>query len=278
MRTDTTSATSAIFAANRAQGAVTFDVHQVDGVTRRRHLHESGSLRVRFPSPEAEGLSAVFVNTAGGVAGGDRFDIEIATGEGSRLAVTTAAAEKIYRAQGPAARINIALKAEARSHLAWLPQETILFDRSRVQRRFDIDLSESASLLFCEIVVFGRAAMGERMRHGEFVDRWRLRRGGRLVFAENIRLDGDIGEKLGRPAIAKGGVAIGTALIVPGDEALVERIREVTKSLGGEVGISAWNGFAMARFCAQDAARLRADMMAVLGRASDSALPRLWLN
>ena len=278
MRTDTTSATSAIFAANRARGAVTFDVHQVDGVTRRRHLHESGSLRVRFPSPEGEGLSAVLVNTAGGVAGGDRFDIDIATGEGSRLAVTTAAAEKIYRAGGAAARINIALKAEANSHLAWLPQETILFDRARVLRRVDIDLSESASLLLCEIVVFGRAAMGERMLEGEFVDRWRLRRGGRLVFAENIRLDGDVGEKLSSPAIAKGGVAIGTALIVPGDEALVERIRELSESFRGEVGISAWNGFAMARFCAQDAARLRADMMAVLGRASGSALPRLWLN
>jgi urease accessory protein len=278
MRTDTTNAISAIFAANRAQGAVTFDVHQVEGVTRRRHLHESGSLRVRFPSPEAEGLSAMFVNTAGGVAGGDRFDIDIATGEGSRLAVTTAAAEKIYRTQGPAARLNIALKAAANSHLAWLPQETILFDRARVLRRFDVDLSESASLLLCEIVVFGRAAMGERVLQGEFVDRWRLRRAGRLVFAEDIRLDGDIGEKLRRPAIANGGVAIGTALIVPGDEALVERIRELSESFRGEVGISAWNGFAMARFCAQDAARLRADMMAVLGRASGSALPRLWLN
>ena len=278
MRTDTTSATSAIFAANRARGAVTFDVHQIDGVTRRRHLHESGSLRVRFPSPEAEGLSAVFVNTAGGVAGGDRFDIDIATGEGARLAVTTAAAEKIYRAQGSAARLNIALKAAAGSHLAWLPQETILFDRARVLRRFDIDLAESASLLLCEIVVFGRAAMGERMLRGEFAERWRLRRAGKLVFAENIRLDGDIGAKLASPAIAKGGVAIGTALIVPGDEALVERIREVANSFGGEVGISAWNGFAMARFCAQDAARLRADMMAVLGRASGSPLPRLWLN
>ena len=63
-------------------------------------------------------------------------------------------------------------------------------------------------------------------------------------------------------------MAIGTALIVPGDEALVERIRELSTSFGGEVGISCWNGFAMARFCAQDAARLRADMMAVLGRAS----------
>ncbi len=278
MRTDGTSAASAIFAANRARGSVIFDVHLVEGLTRRRHLHESGSLRVRFPSPEADGLSAVFVNTAGGVAGGDRFGIEIATGEGSRLSVTTAAAEKVYRAEGPAAQLDISLKVAAGAHLSWLPQETILFDRARVSRQININLADSASLLLCEIVVFGRAAMGERMLAGEFVDRWRLSRGGRLVFAENIRLDGDIGEKLRQPAVANGGVAIGTALIVPGDEALVERIRELTNSFGGEVGISCWNGFAMARFCAQDAARLRADMMAVLGRASGEALPRLWLN
>ena len=194
-------------------------------------MHESGSLRVRFPSPEAEGLSGVFVNTAGGIAGGDRFDIDIAAGEGARLTLTTAAAEKVYRAPGPAAQLNIALKAEAGAHLAWLPQETILFDRARISRRIDIDLAEDASLLLCEIVVFGRAAMGERMLHGEFVDRWRLRRGGKLVFAETIRLDGDIGAKLAQPAIAKGGVAIGTALIVPGDEAVVERIREAAEDV-----------------------------------------------
>ena len=277
MRTETR-ATSAIFAANRAQGAVRFDVRCEAGVTRRGRLHESGSLRVRFPSPEHEGLSAVFVNTAGGVAGGDRFDIAISAGEGARLTLTTAAAEKVYRAPDAPAQLDISLKAAGGAHLAWLPQETILFDRAKISRRIDIDLAEDASLLLCEIVVFGRAAMGERMNEGEFVDRWRLRRGGKLVFAETVRLDGDIGEKLARPAIVNGGVAIGTALIVPGDEALVERIREASETFGGEVGISAWNGFAMARFCAQDAARLRADMMTVLGRASGVALPRLWLN
>src|SRR5437899_6751977 len=130
MRTDSTRASSATFAANRAQGAVRFGVHLQDGVTRRGVLHESGSLRVRFPSPEQEGLSGVFVNTAGGIAGGDRFDIDIATGEASRLAVTTAAAEKVYRTDGPAAALKIALKAAAGSHLAWLPQDTILFDRA----------------------------------------------------------------------------------------------------------------------------------------------------
>ncbi|MBR0853571.1 urease accessory protein UreD [Bradyrhizobium liaoningense] len=271
------SATSSVFEANRARGAVRFDVHARDGVTRRGALHESGSLRVRFPSPESEGLSGVFVNTAGGVAGGDRFDIEIAAADAARLTLTTAAAEKVYRAPGTAAQLNIALKIGARAHLAWLPQETILFDRARVQRRFDIDLDEAASLLLCEIVVFGRTAMGERMEQGEFVDRWRMRRGGKLVFAETVRLDGNIGARLARSAVAKGGAAIGTALIVPGDEALVERIREASESFAGEVGISAWNGFAMARFCAQDAARLRADMMAVLARTG-AVLPRLWLN
>ena len=207
---------SAIFAANRARGAVDFDVRCDDGITRRGRLHESGSLRVRFPSPEDEGLSAVFVNTAGGVAGGDRFDIAISAGEGARLTVTTAAAEKVYRAPDAPAQLDISLKAARRAHLAWLPQETILFDRAKIARRIDIDLAEDASLLLCEIVVFGRTAMGERMECGEFVDRWRLRRGGKLVFAETVRLDGDIGAKLARPAVAKGGLAIGTALIVSG--------------------------------------------------------------
>src|SRR6185295_20320384 len=93
------------------QGAVRFDVRREAGATRRGSLHESGSLRVRFPSPEDEGLSAVFVNTAGGVAGGDHFDIAIAAGEGARLTLTTAAAEKVYRALEAPARLDISLKA-----------------------------------------------------------------------------------------------------------------------------------------------------------------------
>jgi urease accessory protein len=278
MRADPAGAAYDIFEANRARGAVRFDVRLQDGVTRRGALHESGSLRVRFPSPEDHGLSAMFVNTAGGIAGGDRFAIEIAAGEGTRLTLTTAAAEKVYRAPGKPAAFDISLKAAAGAHLSWLPQETILFDRAGIERRIDIDLEETASLLLCEIVVFGRTAMGERMQKGSFIDRWRVRRGGRLVFAETVRLTGDVGGKLAQAAIGKGAAAIGTALIVPGDAALVERIREATPSFGGEVGLSAWNGFAIARFCAQDAVRLRADMMAVLGHASDLPLPRLWLN
>src|ERR1700691_1342804 len=126
MQTGTTPQSAAIFAPNRARGSLRFDVIGVDVVTRRRELHEAGSLRVRFPSPEDAGLSAVLVNTAGGIAGGDRFDIDITSTGDARLTVTTAAAEKIYRAGGPPAELNVTLKAEGRSHLSWLPKETIL--------------------------------------------------------------------------------------------------------------------------------------------------------
>ncbi len=268
---------TATFAANRAQGEAIFDVRHDGRVTRRGRLHESGSLRVRFPSPEMpDELSAVFVNTAGGLAGGDAFAFDITAGEGSRLTLTTAAAEKVYRSPGPDTRISVSLRAQADATLAWLPQETILFDRARCERTFAIDLAESATLALCEMVVFGRTAMGERMSAGHFVDRWRVRRGGRLVFAETVRLDEDIGAVLSRPACANGGVAIGTALFAPGDEALVTRLRGEGE-FRGEVGVSAWNGIAMARFCAQDATALRADMTAVLTRARAAPPPRLWL-
>ena len=276
--TDAGLTTSQTFAANRAVGEVAVEVRADGGVTRRGPVHEAGSLRVRFPSPEQQGLSAVLVNTAGGVAGGDRFSISLDVQADARLTLTTAAAEKVYRSHGPAAQLDITLKVASGGHLAWLPQETILFDQARAERRIDIELADDASLLLSEMVIFGRSAMGETMQHGRFVDRWRMRRGGKLLFAETVRLDGEIGALLARPAVAKAGVAIGTALIVPGDAALVERLREAADTFGAELGISAWNGFAMARFCAQNAAKLRADMMTVLGRAAGRALPRLWLS
>ena len=269
---------SEVFAANRAVGSVAFETVLSAGKTRRGKVHEAGSLRVRFPSPETSALAAVLVNTAGGVAGGDRFSVSIDAGEDTALTLTTAAAEKIYRSHGPAAAIDVSLRIAGGAHLAWLPQETILFDHAKLNRRIDIELDENASLLLAEIVVFGRAAMNEAMRQGEYVDRWRLKRAGKLVFAETLRLAGDIAAKLASPAIARGGTAVATVLIAPGDQDTTERIRAAAASFAGEVGVSAWNGFAVARFCAKDAAVLRSDVMKVLAQIDAKALPRLWLN
>ena len=266
------------FAANRAVGAVELGVRSLDGVTRRHRVHESGSLRVRFPSPETDALSAVLINTAGGVAGGDRFSVSVHADAGARVTLTTAAAEKIYRSHGPDAEIAVDLKLGEGARLAWLPQETILFDRAALARRIEIDMAATAALLCAEIVVFGRAAMNEQLREGRYVDRWRLRCDGKLAFAETLRLVGDIGDKLARRAVANGGAAIATVLIAPGDETLVARLREGAARFASEFGISAWNGFALARFCGAEASCIRADVVTLLNIVDGKILPRIWLN
>jgi urease accessory protein len=272
-----TAARHDIFAANRATGTIAFSVTAEEGRTRRTRVHESGSLRVRFPNAATEALEAVIVNTGGGMTGGDRFSVDIAVGEGARLLAGTTAAEKIYRSNGPDAEMNVKLAIANDAHLAWLPQETILFDRARLSRRIDIELAESASLVTAEAVVFGRAAMGEAMTEGFFTDRWRLRRGGRLVYADTARLDGAIADKLGRAAVTDGGIAIATVLIAAGGEAQLAAVRALADEFTGEVGISAWNGIAVARLCAKDGAALRRDLIAVLA-AVGTAVPRLWLQ
>lgn len=264
------------FAANRARGEITLTVAHEHGKTRRKRVQESGSLRARFPNVSGDELEAVIVNTAGGIAGGDRFALDIAAGEGANLLVSGAAAEKVYRSIGVDTEISVKLDVAKGASLRWLPQETILFDRAHLSRGIEIDIATGASIVLAEAVVFGRAAMGETVEEGSLTDRWRLRRDGRLVFAETLRLDGAIRETLMRPAVARGGGAIATILVAPADDTLIERLRATECS--GEVGISAWNGFALARLCAADGAMLRRDIVNLLAALDRGTLPRLWLN
>jgi urease accessory protein len=266
------------FAANRAVGGIALAVHASAGVTRRSRLREEGSLRVRCPGPASGELEAVIVNTAGGVAGGDRFTLGVTVEPRARLVVTTAAAEKVYRTLAPDATIDVKLDVAAAASLAWLPQETILFDRARLKRAIDIDLADDARLVLAEAIVFGRSGMGEAVDDGFLFDRWRVRRGGRLIHAEALQLDGAVASKLAQPAVANGGIAVATVLVVPGDEGTAAGVRALGDHLRGEVGVSAWNGLAVVRLCAADGEALRHDLVAVLAAMRGAPLPRLWLN
>jgi urease accessory protein len=265
-----------VFAANRASGRIAVRVEASEGTSRPKRVHEEGSLRVRFPGAMSDELEAVLINTAGGIAGGDDLAIEFSAGPATRLAVTGAAAEKIYRSLGPATSMRIKLEVATGAALAWLPQETILFDRARMNRSIEVDLAGDARLILAEAVIFGRSAMGETVENGFLFDRWRVRRDGRLLFADALRLDGAIAAKLEAPACANGAVAVASVLVVPGGEDLVRRVREQTFS--GEVGISAWQGLALARLVAPTGAQLRQDLLTLLMLLRGGRMPRLWLN
>jgi len=269
---------SEVFAANRAVGHLTLSVKFAEGATRRAHVREQGPLRLRCPGPPARELEGVIVNTSGGMAGGDRFELDMTVGPQARLLVTSAAAEKVYRTLDTESTIAAGLRVEAGGELTWLPQETILFDRARLRRAIEVDLAADARLILVEAVVFGRSGMGETVAEGLLLDRRRVRRQGRLLHAETLRLEGDVAAKLGQGAIANGGAAVASILTVPGDDATITAAREAGQHCRGEIGASAWNGLAVIRLVAPHGAELRHDLAQVLAAVRTAPQPRLWLQ
>ena len=184
---------------NRADGGIILSSRARGPVKVIDSLHETGGYRVKCPALSGDPLEAVIINTGGGVAGGDRVSIAAHAGVGSRLCLTTATAERIYRSTGSAAEIDISLDVAAGGTIAWLPQATILFSGAAIRRRVVANLEHSARLLIVEATAYGRTASGERMTSGSLDDQWRMRRDGRLVFAEASRLDGDMAAALAVP-------------------------------------------------------------------------------
>jgi urease accessory protein len=264
-------------AMQRAVGELRVDLRLRDGCTVLEGLRQAGCLKARFPRPEhAEWASVVTLNTSGGIAGGDALDSAFAVRNGAHATIAAQAAERFYRALPASApsRVRTRIAVADGAAVEWLPQETILFDRCALDRRLQIDLAGDAWFLGVESLVFGRAAMGEVVERASLHDAIQVRRGGRLLLHDAIRLDGEVSAVIHRPAVADGARAVATLVhVAPDAEAALESVREVLP----QGGASAWNGMMMARILAADGAALRKAVVAALvvlrgGRS----LPRVW--
>jgi urease accessory protein len=254
------------------------------GGTSLSHLFQHAPCRVLFPNSPTDDLPlAVLLTTSGGLAGGDRLRLAIGAESGARAAVTTQAAEKIYRSLGPDARIEIALTVGGDAWLEWLPQETILFDRARLARRTTVEVAAEGRLLAAEMIVFGRTARDECFASGSLNDRWSVRVDGRLRWLDAIRLEGDIADRLDAPAGFGRATAIATAIYVGADaEALLPLARALALDSEVRAGATLVNGILLTRFLGADARLVRADLAAYLAHLRRAAVglpatvPRLW--
>jgi urease accessory protein len=239
------------------------------GATGLRRLREAHAATVRIPAGSHE---AILINTGGGLAGGDRFSFAITAEEKARLTVTSQAAERVYRSLGPAADVAVNLTAEAGSTLMWLPQETIMFDGAALTRRLSADLKEDARLLAVESVILGREAMGETVTHARLHDRWRIRQGGRLIFADDLAFNG---LPPASAATLGGARAFATVVLVsPQAEDVLDKARHL---IGARGSASAWSGKLVARLVARDGFDLRKSLIPALTLLADGvSLPRSW--
>ncbi|MBC8128926.1 MAG: urease accessory protein UreD [Rhizobiaceae bacterium] len=267
----------------RAKGRAVADFRLTAGRTRLARLHQAGCLKLRFPtvfgdvSQYAErdpGAEAILINSSGGLTGGDRLEQSFSLEAGASLSITTQACERVYRAASGEARMRTSISVGKGADLAYLPQETILFDGGALSRHIEIDCAASSRLLLVESVILGRTLMGERVRRGLFRDRWRIRRDGRLVHADDLRFDGEI-ERIAASTASLGGArAFSTILLqAPDVEAVLDAARAL---LGPAGGASVFDGLVLIRLVADDGFSLRKRLVPLLSKLAKRPLPRVW--
>ncbi|MEM1273810.1 MAG: urease accessory protein UreD [Pseudomonadota bacterium] len=241
-------------------------------------LAQQGAAKAMLPRIHTPGVQpvpeVVFLNTAGGVTGGDHLETTLGIEDG-HLVGTTQTAERAYRARDGVANVSVHLQAGAGATLAWLPQETILYDGAALHRQTTAELSAGAELILADSFVLGRIAMGEQVRRLTLRDRRDILVDGRPVVIDPLMLHS---ADLTRPGAAGLGEARALAtvhLIAPTAGDRLDRLRAILPS-DGSAAASAWDGRLSMRVMHRDPAVLRATLARALIGLTGRPLPRVW--
>ncbi|WP_132271734.1 urease accessory protein UreD [Neorhizobium sp. JUb45] len=263
-------------APQRARGEGRLVTKAFQGRTRLSEFYQEGCAKIRLPETFSPEMEAILINTSGGLTGGDRVGWKIVAGDGTAATITTQANEKIYKASADTARLDTRIEVGEGAVVHWLPQETILFDRSSLTRSLEVDLHENSEFLAVEAVLLGRKAMGEAVVSGFFRDRWRIRRSGKLIHAEDLRLEGEVESLSDQSSVLSGQVAFATLFYTgPRAEALLARLRSVLGD--ANAGASLWNNKLIARITAIDGFALRKILVPAISVLRNGApVPKVW--
>ncbi len=258
-----------------AAAAVSFKNAGAGRGTKLDKLYQQGSAKIRFPKHYSDQLEAVLINTAGGLTGGDVLSWDVQLDENCNAVITTQACEKAYKSSSGTASVQTSLRLKSGSILHWVPQDTILYEGSSLCRTLEVDMEEGAELLALESIMLGRDAMGETITDFAFHDRWRIRRDGQFIFADDLRLSGLQTSK------AKMGAnkAIASFVYVSGkNEETLQRIAGDLRVACGDAiaGFSAFEGKITGRILAPDTYELRQSLAPVLRVLRGTDLPRVW--
>jgi urease accessory protein len=268
----------------RADGSGRMVLGGSDNGTRIVDVYQRSPIRIMFPSSGGSAVEeAVLINTAGGIAGGDRLEFGVTALANASIAVTSQAAEKVYRALSEPARITTKLKVCGGAKLAWLPQETIIFNSARLSRETEIELSSGAELLALEWLVLGRAAHGEEVVGGHITDSWCVRKDSRLIWADSYRATDETFPHLQRKALLSNYKAIGT-LIYFGSylDTRLEFLRDITPSLGCHCAATSVGGLIIVRFATEVSSDLKLALRSFLQQFNRELgpgpfrVPKMW--
>lgn len=268
-------------ALQRCRGAARLKLIRRQDSTAVGERFASAPLRWLVPRSDGAPIEIVIANVSGGVAGGDRLDVEVEAGPETDTTLTTQAAEKVYRALDTPSQITTRLRVGDGARLEWLPHETILFDGARLDRSMEIELSDGASGLFLESLVLGRAASGETFRRGSVVERWSINGSSVPLWRDCLLISNS--EEFRSPAGLSCHRALATLVYAGTDaQAQLDSVRAAAYRSGALAGASFVRGLLVVRVLAADPASLRNCVSEVASAIRSQlpgrglAMPRVW--
>jgi len=220
----------------------------------------------------------------GGLATGDRLEIEARVLPHAHALITAPAAQKLYRCPTHPSRQAVRLSVRSGA-LEWLPQETIAFDGARSKLDLRVDLDASARFIGWEVLSLGRPASAECFTRGGLDQRIEITRSGRITWLDRLRID-PAESSMSSAWGLQGRTTVGTLVCTP---ALSEWVSEVRSALRAHVDparelcdVTCVGDLIVVRFLGDQALRARACFMAAwqvlrpLAMARSACAPRIW--
>ena len=201
-------------------------------------LFQKGSGKAILPRVDGPVPEVVFLNTSGGLTGGDTLTFDLSIGKGAAAMAATQTAERAYASPAGHAKVEVRLKLGNGATLFWLPQETILFQRAALRRATTVEMGDGARFLGVETLVLGRGAMNEHLNHVDLRD-------ARRVFG------------------------------APDAEDSLGRVRDLIQTLPCAAA-SAWNDRLVLRILANDSWQVRKALIPVIQALGPGNIPRVW--
>ena len=250
-------------------------------LARREHV---GPLVVQKPLyPEGESVcQCIVVHPPGGIAGGDRLELDVAANAGTHVQLTTPGAAKWYRSGGARAEQRILFRVGTGAVLEWLPQGTIVFDEADATSELGVHLEGDAAFIGWDVVCLGRTASSEQFTAGRWRQRVDVERDGALIWSERMVLTGN-SPWLDSPAGLNGAPVFGTFVAVSAtfDDSTLHACRALAP-VQGDGAVTRLPGAFVARYRGPSSesahgwftALWRVVRPHVAGRAA--VIPRIW--
>jgi len=151
------------------------------------------------------------------------------------------------------------------ARLAWFPQETILFNWAWLQRETEVEISSGGELLALEWLVFGRGAHGEQIVGGNLSDRWRVKKDGRLIWADTFQVGEEVFPHLKRRALLGNCKAIATLIYFgPEIHKRLELLRDISGSLDCLCAATSVSDLMIVRLAADTSSNLKLSLRALI--------------